>query len=68
MYIFILCFYTSLLVLNYDDYYYYLLLLLLLKGGPVLATCCLNGSLLDLYIYVNYLILYSYGQINMSVC
>ena len=34
----------------------------------MLATCCLNGSLLDLYIYVNYSILYSYGQINMSVC
>ena len=34
----------------------------------MLATYCLNGSLLNLYIYVNYPILYSYDQINiMSV-
>ena len=41
----------------------------MMKGGfRVSDMLCLNGSLIDLYIYVNYSILYSYGQINIYVC
>ena len=33
---------------------FYYFNVLLLKGALTLATCCLNGSLLDLYIIVYY--------------
>ena len=48
------------------------LCVLVASYGKIMETrvsdmLCFNGSLLDLYIYVNYSILYSYGQINMSL-